>query len=91
MKICVNCGVVVKDSAVLLCPDCGAGEFKNIPQETPKPSIKTSESYYDDVEPEDAGQVQKKQNNAGLYVKIGLVCFVVAIIVSVCAVVAFMM
>ena len=49
------------------------------------------DTYYNDVLPEDAGQTEVKQNNTGLYVKIGLVGFAVAIIVSVCAVVAFMM
>lgn len=87
MKICKKCGVVVEDNAVLFCPECGAGQFQQSPQEVPK----ATDTYYDDVQPEDAGQIQKKQNNTGLYVKIGLVCFVVAIIVSACAVVAFMM
>jgi hypothetical protein len=49
------------------------------------------DAYYEDVLPEDGGQEEKKQNNTGLYVKICLVGFAVAIIVSFCAVVAFMM
>ena len=49
------------------------------------------DAYYSDVLPEDAGQVEQKQNNTGLYVKIAFIGFVVAVIVSACAVVAFMM
>lgn len=89
MKICKKCGVVIKDDAVLFCPECGAGQFQQSPQETPKTT--KGDTYYDDVLPEDAGQEEKKQNNTGLYVKICLVGFAVAIIVSACAVVAFMM
>lgn len=88
MKICKKCGVVIEDDAVLFCPECGAGQFQHSPQETPKTT--QGDAYYEDVLPEDAGQEETKQNNTSLYVKIGLVGFVVAIIVSVCAVVAFM-
>ncbi len=89
MKICNKCGVVVEeDNAVLFCPECGVGQFQQSPQETPKTT--KGDVYYDDILPEDAGQEQSKQNNTGLYVKIALVCFVVAIIVSACTVVAFM-
>ena len=89
MKICKKCGVVIEDDAVLFCPECGAGQFQESPQETPKKM--KGDTYYNDVLPEDAGQEEKKQNNTGLYVKICLVGFAVAIIVSACAVVAFMM
>ena len=89
MKICKKCGVVIEDDAVLFCPECGAGQFQQSPQEPPKTT--KGDTYYDDVLPEDAGQEEKKQNNTGLYVKICLVGFAVAIIVSVCAVIAFMM
>lgn len=89
MKICNKCGVVVEDNAVLICPECGgAGQLQQSPQETPKTT--KGDTYYEDVLPEDAGQEQTKQSNTGLYVKIALVGFVVAIIVSACAVVAFM-
>ena len=91
MKICLKCGVVVKNDTVLFCPECGAGEFKELPQEELLPRHERKDTYYDDVLPEDAGQEQVKQNNTGLYVKIGLVFFVTAIIVSVCLVVVFMM
>ena len=89
MKICKKCGVVIEDDAVLFCPECGAGQFEKTPQNTVKQT--STDTYYDDVLPEDAGQEEEKQNNTGLYVKIGLVSFVVMIIVSACAVVAFMM
>lgn len=89
LKICKKCGVVVEDNAVLFCPECGAGQFQQSPQESPKKM--KGDTYYNDVLPEDAGQEEKKQNNTGLYVKICLVGFAVAIIVSACAVVAFMM
>ena len=88
MKTCINCGVVVEDDAVLFCPECGAGQFQQSPQI--EPELPNTDTYYDDVLPEDAGQEQSKQNNTGLFVRIALVGFVVAIIVSVCAVVAFM-
>ena len=88
MKICKKCGVVIEDDAVLFCPECGAGQFQQSPQETPKTT--KGDTYYEDILPEDAGQEQTKQSNTGLYVKIALVGFVVAIIVSACAVVAFM-
>ena len=87
MKTCINCGVVVENNAVLFCPECGAGQLQESPQIEPKP---LTDIYYDDVEPEDAGQEENKQSNTGLFVRIALVGFVVAIIVSVCAVVAFM-
>ena len=91
MKTCINCGVVVEDNAVLFCPKCGAGELKEEPQTLPEEEcVLDRDTYYDDVLPEDAGQEQSKQNNTGLFVRIALVGFVVAIIVSVCAVVAFM-
>lgn len=73
MKTCPKCGVVVKNNAVLFCPECSA------------------EIYYEDVLPEDAGQEEPKQNNTELFVKIAFVGFVVAVIVSACAVVAFML
>ena len=88
MKICNKCGVVVEDNAVLICPAPHSGQFQQSPQETPKTT--KGDTYYEDVLPEDAGQEQTKQSNTGLYVKIALVGFVVAIIVSACAVVAFM-
>ena len=91
MKICINCGVVVKNDAVLFCSECGAGHFQETPRQVPDEALNQADKYYDDVLPEDAGQEQEKQNNTGLYVKIGLVAFVVAIIVSACAVVVFMM
>ena len=78
-----------EDDDVVFCPECGAGQFQQSPQEPPKTT--KGDTYYDDVLPEDAGQEEKKQNNTGLYVKICLVGFAVAIIVSACAVVAFMM
>ena len=89
MKICKKCGVVIEDDAVLFCPECGAEQFQKTPREITKTT--QGDAYYEDVLPEDAGQEEKKQNNTSLYVKIGLVGFVVAIIVSACAVVAFMM
>ena len=92
MKICKKCGVVVKDDAVLLCPECGAGRLKKEPQNKPKKSaLEVADPYYADVLPEDAGRGQNKQNNTGLIVGIAFVGFFVAIIVSACAVVAFMM
>ena len=91
LKTCINCGVVVEDNAVLFCPECGAGDLKEQPQALPEEEcVSDRDTYYDDVLPEDAGQEQSKQNNTGLFVRIALVGFVVAIIVSVCAVVAFM-
>lgn len=89
MKICKKCGVVIENDTVLFCPECGAGQFQQSPREKPKTA--EGDTYYEDVLTEDAGQEQSKQNNTGLYVKIALVGFVVAIIVSACAVVAFMM
>ena len=88
MKICKKCGVVVEEDAVLFCPECGAGQFRESPQIESKTT--QTDTYYDDVLPEDAGQEQSKQNDTGLFVRIALVGFVVTIIVSVCAVVAFM-
>ncbi len=91
MKICKKCGVVVEDDAVFICPKCGAGRLKKTSQKKSKELSMPVDAYYSDVLPEDAGQVEQKQNNTGLYVKIAFVGFVVAVIVSACAVVAFMM
>ena len=89
MKICKKCGVVIEDNAVLFCPECGAGQFQQSPQIEPK--VLQTDAYYEDVLPEDAGQEEIKRTNTSLIAKIAFVCFVVAIIVSACAVVAFMM
>ena len=92
MKICKKCGVVVKDDAVLLCPECGGGRLKKQPRNKQKKNVlEIVDPYYADVLPEDAGREERKQNNTGLYVGIAFVGFFVAIIVSACAVVAFMM
>ena len=91
MKICKKCGVVVEDDAVFICPKCGAGRLKKASQKVSKELLMSVDAYYSDVLPEDAGQVEQKQNNTGLYVKIAFIGFVVAVIVSACAVVAFMM
>lgn len=91
MKICKKCGVVVQDDAVFICPKCGAGRLKNASQKESKEASFLVDAYYNDVLPEDAGQVEQKQNNTGLYVRIAFIGFAVAVIVSFCAVVAFMM
>lgn len=91
MKICKKCGVVVEDDTVFICPKCGAGRLKKKSQKVSKEALISADGYYNDVLPEDAGQVEQKQNNTGLYVKIAFIGFVVAVIVSACAVVAFMM
>ena len=86
MKTCQKRGVLVKDDAVLFCPEGGTGVSKELPQTQPN-----AEAYYEDVLPEDAGREEPKKNNTGLFVKIAFVGFAVAIIVSACAVVAFML
>ena len=91
LKICKKCGVVVEDDTVFICPKCGAGRLKKKSQKKSKELLMSVDGYYNDVLPEDAGQVEQKQNNTGLYVKIAFIGFVVAVIVSACAVVAFMM
>ena len=91
MKICKKCGVVVEDDAVFICPKCGAGRLKKMSEKKSKELSMPVDAYYSDVLPEDAGHVEQKQNNTGLYVKIAFIGFVVAVIVSACAVVAFMM
>ena len=91
MKICKKCGVVVEDDTVFICPKCGAGRLKKASHKESKEALISADGYYNDVLPEDAGQVEQKQNNTGLYVKIAFIGFVVAVIVSACAVVAFMM
>ena len=91
MKICKKCGVVVEDDTVFICPKCGAGRLKKASQKVSKEALISADGYYNDVLPEDAGQVEQKQNNTGLYVKIAFIGFVVAVIVSTCAVVAFML
>ena len=69
MKICKKCGVVVEDDAVFICPKCGAGRIKKKSQKKSKELLMSVDAYYSDVLPEDAGQVEQKQNNTGLYVK----------------------
>ena len=81
----------MEDDSVFVCPKCGAGRLKKASKKESKEAFIPKDVYYNDVLPEDAGQVEQKQNNTGLYVKIAFVGFVVAVIVSACAVVAFMM
>ena len=69
MKICKKCGVEVEDDTVFICPKCGVGRLKKASQKVSKEALISADGYYNDVLPEDAGQVEQKQNNTGLYVK----------------------
>ena len=92
MKTCINCGVVVEDNAVLFCPKCGKGSFKEIPRMFQKKTrVVNQDLYYEDILPDDAGKKETKKKNTALPIRIALVVFVGAILVSCCIVVVFMM
>ena len=63
MKICKKCGGVVEDDSVFICPKCGAGRLKKVSQKVSKEALISADGYYNDVLPEDAGQVEQKQRD----------------------------
>lgn len=74
MKKCPHCGAEM-DGAIFLCPECG--------KQSEQPAVKPDyDRYYDDVRPEDADVGTRRKGTSAVALRVGLVVFALALVIS---------
>jgi len=85
MRRCPYCGAEMKEDNANVCTVCRMPIQSVVTQQK-----KEVNSYYADVQPEDAGKVEeKKKSNLGI--KIGFLIFGVSLVVAACVIIMVML
>lgn len=95
MKFCPHCGFEIVEPSLPFCSECGKSIFKNPNTEVDEKKISSKnnscqadfdaeyDGYYDDIIPDDSGEI-KSNIDKQIVRKIGIIVCCVVVIISIC-------